>query len=81
MAGRLGVILIVGGAFLVLVPALGWAESILYDLGGVLCVVAGALAVAISGEAADAARALRARRSRPPRDEPAAPPTPRRPSV
>lgn len=77
MTGRLGVIVIIGGACLILVPAFGWAGSILYDLGGVLCVVAGALALAMNGEAADVGGTLRARRSRRRPDEPAGPPTPR----
>jgi hypothetical protein len=50
MTGRFGAILILAGACLIIVRALGWSESNLYDLGGVLLVVSGALAVAVSGE-------------------------------
>jgi uncharacterized membrane protein len=50
MTGRFGAVLIVIGACLIAARAFGWTESNLSDLGGVLFVVAGALAVAVSGE-------------------------------
>jgi len=50
-SGRFAALLVLIGACLILVPALGWGRSNFYVLGGVLCVVTGALGIAIGGEA------------------------------
>ena len=53
MAGRLAAFAIIVGIFLLAVPSLGWGTSNWYDLGGVLCIVLGALVTAVRGEPAE----------------------------
>lgn len=53
MAGRLAAFALVAGTCLLLVPRMGWGSGNWFNLAGVLCVVIGALAIAVRGEPAE----------------------------